>query len=413
MKKKLFILSIFTLFMFSCSNEDDTPEPDAVPEDPTMEVEALMVTSVNGFVSTGPDTFQVTDLLASSGTTDVQYFSPFFITFSKPMIFEGDNLIGVFRLEDGEIVAEVPTIITSEVNTEITIEVEEALRGGTNYQLIVNEGYKATDGGILEDPVFVDFTTQGILPEPLGISAVQGFILNEVGGIELVDFVANGPVTDLLKDSSIIVNFSESLTGDFPTDPQFLSLSRLENGTAVEEIPFNLSSFIDFELIIETQDVLIAGTTYRLVLSQDYQAADGGLLGEDFSVDFTVRTPNPLTVVSIVADGSNTDGNVSIAILANTNTMDVPVNAAFTITFSQAVLSDLNAASFIELVVNGTSDSVPFELIEDLQNSTITITPTEALMENTMYDLRIAEGTVDGVDGTLENEVTVSFTTEN
>ena len=414
MKAKFFLLSMLTLFIFSCTGDDNSSEPNPAPEpDPMMEVEPLTVTSVNGFVSTGPDTFQVTDLLAAQGTNDVQYFSPFFITFSKAIVFEGQSLIGIFRLEDGTPVAEVETLISNESGGEITIEVAEALRGGVDYQLVVNEGYEATDGGILEETVIVNFTTQGIQPEPLSVTSVQGFIFNSQGGIELVDFVANSPITDLFKDSPIIVAFSESLGGDFPTDSQFLSLSRLENGTPVEEIPFNLTSFIDFELTIEPSDFLHAGTTYRLVLSEDYQAADGGVLGEDFSVDFAVRIPDPLTVMSIIADGSTTDGNVSIDILANPDAMDVPVNTALTITFSQAVLSDLNDADFITLVVSGTSENVPFELTEALQSSSITITPDEALLENTTYDLKVAQGTIDGVDGVLENEIMVSFTTEN
>ena len=407
MKNQIFILLLLAIFNFNCSSDGDSME--GSKDEPVAE--PLTVVSVNGFVSTGPGTFQVTNLLGSSNTIDVQTTSPFIVTFSKS-VKTYESLINMVRLDNGSAVEGVPITITKQSDTELQIEPVNPLVGGTQYTLNLNAGIVASDDTSLESLAQATFTTEGTVPEALQISSVIGTVFNG-SGFEGVDLIANYPVTEVTKNSEFTVIFSKALAEEFKTDDQYLDLNRMENGTAVEDIPIILSSVVDSELIITPNADLVYGTTYQLYFTPDYKSTDGGLLGEVITVEFTVRTPDPLSVSSIVANGSNAGGNVSTDILANSNSTGIPVNSTFTATFSQTVIASANNADFIQLTNSGTSEVIGVTLSEDLQNSTITITPDASLAPSTQYQIKIAQGTVDSVDGQLENDVVVSFTTEN
>lgn len=155
MKRHLLILVFFATLILSCSKSDEN-EMDMGDPDP------LTISYINGFVSTGSSTFQVTDLMANNPVSDIQLTSPFFVKFSKPVREEwltNESLPKLLRTENGEPVEGITLNIINESNTELTLEPTELLVAGMTYKLVINPGYTALDGGILDDHVSVDFTT--------------------------------------------------------------------------------------------------------------------------------------------------------------------------------------------------------------------------------------------------------------
>ena len=149
MTKQIFFFIASTIFLISCSKDEEQILP-------------LMIERIDGFVSTGTGTFQVTDLLATAITTNVQTTSPFFVFFSRPVQEEwlkNESLPKLMKKENGEFVSAVRLSFTTPSPQEITIEPAEALEPGATYGLVINPGYEAMDGGVLEEHVIADFVT--------------------------------------------------------------------------------------------------------------------------------------------------------------------------------------------------------------------------------------------------------------
>ncbi len=62
MKNPILFLAFLILFSVSCSEDDEEPQM----------ADPLTLSAINAFVSTGSGTFQVTDLIASNPTSDIQ-----------------------------------------------------------------------------------------------------------------------------------------------------------------------------------------------------------------------------------------------------------------------------------------------------------------------------------------------------
>lgn len=155
MKKQTTLILLLTLLAISCSKEEEMNMMEPEPY-------ALTITRIDGFVSTGSETFQVTNLLDNSVTENIQTISPFFVIFSKPVLSDhlsNESLPKILKTENGEPVADVSLKISSPSNQELLLEPVEELEPGTTYRLVINPGYKAEDGGILEEHAIVDFIT--------------------------------------------------------------------------------------------------------------------------------------------------------------------------------------------------------------------------------------------------------------
>ncbi len=152
---KQVLLFAFLVVITSCSKDDSSMME---PEPP----EPLTIIRINGFVSTGPSTFQVTNLLSGTVTRDIQVTSPFFVEFSKPVLSSNlmnETLPKLLKMENGEAVAGVTLNITIPSDRELTLEPAEELEPGTTYQLVINPGYKAEDGGVFDEHAIANFET--------------------------------------------------------------------------------------------------------------------------------------------------------------------------------------------------------------------------------------------------------------
>lgn len=154
MKKLNLLLVVLAMLTLSCSSNDDTTEPAPNPD-------PLTISRVDGTIFNGSG-FEGIDLIDNRPVTNVDVDSDFTITFSKNVEedwLNNESLPKLLRTENGEAVEAIPISISSDLKDDLFLNPDNALQPGTSYVIIINAGYTATDGGILEAPVFVDFTT--------------------------------------------------------------------------------------------------------------------------------------------------------------------------------------------------------------------------------------------------------------
>ncbi len=140
----LFIALIFVLG--SCmKDENQVPDP--------LTVKEILVSGEN----------RSYNLIDNDGALGILLDTPIYIEFSKAVKDDwlmNPSLPRVTQLENGIAVAGVPFDMSFPENKGVVLTLRENLLPLTTYQITVNPGYEAEDGGKLEDPgVSVQFFT--------------------------------------------------------------------------------------------------------------------------------------------------------------------------------------------------------------------------------------------------------------
>ncbi len=251
---------------------------------------------------------------------------------------------------------------------------------------------------------------QSETPDPLEVTQIMGTIWNGQGA-EGIDLLTN-ETSSVYTNSSFSVTFSKSVKSDWLQNESLPRLLLLDGGEPVSGVGLQLEVLTSTEIILTPTEELTNGATYQIVINEGYEAEDGGVLEATVTAEFTILTPDPLTITSVVASNSTTD----VSLDNQTAAANVPVDAALTVTFSGTVfLSDANKEKIVfELIVNDVADSqVAIELTEDFINKTVKVTPAANLSAGATYRLTLKEGITYDLGGMLEADYTATFTTEN
>ena len=401
MKKFVYLLSICALLFIGC--DEDTVIPDAP--------DALKISQIQGSVVTDAGV-QTMDLLANP-SNDVDAGSHFTVTFSKAVKrdwLENASLPKILRTENGTAVGNVSFSLTVLSATMIRLTPDGPLEEGATYMLVINPGYEAEDGATLDDNVAVDFGVFKLVsPDPLTVARINGTIWNGAGfeGIDLLTVSSS----DVMISTEFIVTFSRPVKSEWLSNASLPRILITENGEATGAVGHSLTVLSSTEIILSPNDLLTHGTTYQVVINAGYQAMDGGVLSEPAIANFATLTPDPLSVSSIIAS----DGATTVSMDNQTEASDVPVGAAFTISFPNTViLTDANREKIaLELLINGMVDSqISVDLSEDLVNRTLTIDPIMDLTAGATYQLVLREGLEHDLGGTLEVDYVSRFSTK-
>jgi hypothetical protein len=184
-------------------------------------------------------------------------------------------------------------------------------------------------------------------------------------GPTLLAFSPPASSTEIPTNKKLTFTFNEGL--DYTTITTETVMLLTPNGSTVRADRTYDSGF----LVLSPRDVLQGKTTYTVVLTTGLKDLSGNPLASEKRWSF------------ITAESSDTIAPTIVLIQPKNLSVDVPLNASLTATFSRPMLRNtINATSFS---IDGVSGAVTF----DDSTSIATFTPNSPFAPNTTYTARV------------------------
>jgi len=341
----------------------------------------LAGTFASSFTTTSaPDVTPPNVLLTvpADGATNVSVLTPITVTFSEAMNPATINTSTIVLK-----VAGPGTVISGSVGYDGVTRIATfspasgTLAFGTTYTLTAS-GATDASGNAMAAAFIVAFTTQAAPdlapPTVTGSSPANSAIGVAVAVAPTVTFSeAMNPAT--INGSTITLRVTAT--------------SAVISGTVSYSAATNTATF--------TPSAQLSGTTgYTLAVTTGAQDLAGNSLASPFTSSFTTADVTPPGVVST----SPVNGAVNVL-----------VNSAVTVTFSESMNASTINGSTITLRVTATSAPVSGTVSYSAATNTATFTPTASLSGSTGYTLAVTTGAKDLAGNSLASPFTSSFTT--
>jgi hypothetical protein len=289
--------------------------------------------------------------------------------FSEPMNPASLNQM-TFTLKQGA--TAVPGTVTS-LGAPVTFDPSSPLTAGTTYTATISTGARDLAGNALVADHTWSFTT-GSAPD-----ATAPIVLFTVPARDALNVPVN---------SAISVTFSKVM------NPASLNMSTVTLKQGTTSVAGSVTP-LGATVIFTPSGPLTANTTYTATIGAGARDIAGNPLAGPYSWDFTTGT------------GVDTTAPMVFSTVAVRDAVNVPVNDAISVTFSEVMdPATMNVTTFT--LKRGTT---PVTGVVRPLGTPVTFTPTSPLIGNTVYTVSIGTGARDLAGNPLAAIYTWSFTT--
>ncbi len=219
-------------------------------------------------------------------------------------------------------------------------------------------------------------------------------------GMSVADIVPPVVATTSIPDNAVNIQarpvvgitFNETL---LPASVNGATVSLSQEGGAMVTGIVGLSA--DRKTVSFTpQQNLIMATTYTLTISAEVKDEAGNALAAEYALHFTTDGTPPALSASSITD----------------NAVDVPVSAAITVSFNEALaVATVNAGSVGLALNDGTGAAVPGTVGLSADHKTITFTPGSDLVKGKTYRFTITSSVTDEIGNAMSGTIIIRFTT--
>lgn len=281
-----------------------------------------------------------------------------------------ENSIFELKSEDGK---EVSLQIFYE-NREIHLLTEDTLDILTSYTLKVSSGILSNDGDVLS-PIAVTFKTA----EKDDLFAIA-------------ETIPKSGASGVMPDDDILLVFNK------PLDPSLIStddFSLFLDGVTIETR--HLLKEDKRSIIIRPRNKLKWKSKYTLEVSGSLKSRKNEPLGSDIQISFQTFVPSD-TTPPVVTESAPRDGETG-----------TDANSAILITFDEEI--DADSISVKNFLLKLNEETIATRVRLDSDGSSVIIRPINPLEIITNYTLSILPGVEDVFGNSIQEEISISFTT--
>ena len=318
----------------------------------------------------------------------VSLLSKMSITFSEPMDVKSltpENFIVTAHASDI-----LGSISYSSPSNVITFTPSAGLPANTKIQVQLTKGLKDGAGnGLVQDYFFSFTTTDSANQESTQSNGGSQTPSLPPDTLSVVSTTPENSTTGVLVASNISIVFSNDLDQTTITSTNIYMTGG--GGGVAAALSYDSNSKT---VTIDPTSNLARGTQYTVTINTNVKDSAGDVLNSNYSLSFT--TLAPLSVAS--TSPSN-------------NATNIDVGANITVTFSQG-LAGASVASW-NFPMTSSGGSVGTTVSYTAATNTITIDPNSNLSKSTVYTITVSSGVTDTYGGTLGQDYTFSFTTQD
>ena len=253
---------------------------------------------------------------------------------------------------------------------------DSPLSPNTEYVAAFSTQAKASDGTSPSEEIKIEFTTIESL------AVMQVFPAQDTQEVDLassITVIFNHPVVPLS-----IVEEQSKLLQPLKFTPEVKGQGEWVNSSVY---------------VFQPEEILLSGASYQVEVEAGITDTLGNVLDKSYLWQFATRAPSILNF-SLVNGKQSPSEEVK----------DVPLDQAFIVTFQQPMIQESTEAA-IQIVNRETSKVFPINFTWDETFSTVTIEPKEKFDIASFYELEISNEAQAGDGGTLNQGLTVEFST--
>jgi methionine-rich copper-binding protein CopC len=322
----------------------------------------------------------VTAVIPANNATGVAVNSTVKVTFSEPMDPLTINATTITLRPTATGINVAATVAYDAPTNTATLTPTGGLSGNTNYTVTVTTGAKDAAGNALAAVFNSAFTTVDSTP-PTVVGVVP----------------TNGAI-NVTTNSTVQITFSEAMDQTTLTTTNVT----LKNTATTTVVPVTLSYDVGTNrLTLTPTGPLSNATNYTVTVTTAVKDLAGNALAAQFTSSFTTVTVTDTTAPTIV---SRTPAN---------GATNVATNTTVTVTFSEPMDSTTITTTTVSLkpTAGGANVAATVVCTPLTPCTTVTLTPTAALDNNTSYTVTITTGVKDRAGNALAAQSTSTFTT--